>query len=826
MAATGAAIAVPACVLLSTTGILDAYPSQAVDDASQLGAAVFAAWWCGWTWLRDRRAGRRRDAWLWRALLFVGVTGWAFGQAVWSWYQLVAGRHLPSPSLADVGYVALPLFAVPALLALPTTSTSPPTPPAELGVGDRRTRLVLTLDALVIVGSLFLLTWSTALGAAVHAQAPTTATFAVAVAYPITDLIMVMIVLLITVFRRPHHLEALILLGAGLVALSVSDSLFLYLVSVRAGAMPPLYNIGFVAGPVLIGLAALAPEPGSRAGGRGNETRAATWFLLLPYLPLTAIGLLVVAQRVMGSPMDGTGAYGLVVLAGLVVVRQLLTLLENVELLRRVREGQDRLRHQAFHDWLTGLPNRALFRDRLEQALERHRRGGHRLAVLFCDLDDFKGVNDALGHAAGDELLTMTAQRLRSSVRASDTVARLGGDEFAIVLDDDGSSPLTTGERVLAILERPVTLAGRQLSPRASAGLVVVEPGEHSVTAEALLHQADAAMYRAKRSGKGRLVQHSLGPVAGTPRGDLRTQLDRLLRVDAGAMTADVTADVTADAGPLHLVYQPIVRLPDGGLVAVEALLRWRSPGSAPVPPETVVEVAEAAGLVRHLQARVIGQACRELADVRAALPAVAVHVNVPSSLVTDRALLAQARRALDEHGLTGEALVLEVTDTGRIDDLAAAARVLEGVRRLGVRVALDDFGAGHSTMTHLLRLPIDILKLDRALTADVAGGRQERGRPAARNAGADRAVAISAGAVHMAHRLRIPLIAEGVEAPDQAARLVTLGCDQGQGYLFSPPLPLDDLRRAGFLRRSARHPAGPAGPESAQGDVNPVIPI
>ncbi|HVN11075.1 MAG TPA: bifunctional diguanylate cyclase/phosphodiesterase [Kineosporiaceae bacterium] len=826
VAAVGAAVAVPGCVLLSTTGILDTYRSQVVDDVSQLTAAVFAAWCCGWTLLRDRRAGRGPDTWRWRALLLVGVTGWAFGQAVWSLYQLVAGRPLPSPSLADVGYFALPVFAVPAVLALPMTTSPRPAPPAELTVGDRRTRLLLALDAQVIVCSLFLLTWSTTLGAAVHSKAPTTATFAVAVAYPITDLIMAVIVLLIAVFRRPHHPQVLVLLGAGLVALSVSDSLFLYLVSVRAGAMPPPYNVGFVAGPVLIGLAALAPEPESRARPGGGQTWAATWFVLLPYLPLTAIGLLVVAQQGTGSTMDGTEAYGLVVLVGLVVVRQLLTLLENMELLRRVRQGQDQLHHQAFHDWLTGLPNRALFRDRLEQALERHRRGGHRLAMLFCDLDDFKGVNDTLGHAAGDELLTVTAQRLRSSVRASDTVARLGGDEFAIVLDDDGMSPLTTGERVLAALERPVMLAGRHLSPRASAGLVVVEPGEHPVTAEALLHQADAAMYRAKRSGKGRLVQHSLGPVGGSPAGDLRTQLSRLLAPEAGAGRAldrrvdgrvDATARTDAESdgrtGPLDLVYQPIVRLPGGGAVAVEALLRWRSPGSAPVPPQTVVEVAEAAGLVGRLQARILGQACRDLAGVRASLPSqVAVHVNVPPSLVTDGALVAQVRAALDEHTLPGEALVLEVTETGRIRDLPAAARVLEGVRRLGVRVALDDFGSGQSTLTHLLRLPIDILKLDPSLTADAAGGgRTEQGRPAGPTAGVDRAVAVSAGAVQMAHRLRIPLVAEGLEAPEQAARLVALGCDLGQGYLFSRPLPLDELRLAGLLGRGGTGRATPS---------------
>ncbi|HYJ75714.1 MAG TPA: GGDEF domain-containing protein, partial [Kineosporiaceae bacterium] len=215
---------------------------------------------------------------------------------------------------------------------------------------------------------------------------------------------------------------------------------------------------------------------------------------------------LVILQQVTDLSLNPVETYGLILLVAVVVVRQLFTLVENLELLRRVRESQDRLHHQAFHDWLTGLPNPALFRNRLEQAVERHRRGEHPLALLFCDLDDFKAVNDTLGHAVGDELLRVVAERLRQCVRAGDTVARLGGDEFAVVMDDDRASPHAVGERVLAALTRPVTLAGRVLLPRASAGLVVVAPSEDAVSADVLLHRADAAMYEAKREGKGRLV--------------------------------------------------------------------------------------------------------------------------------------------------------------------------------------------------------------------------------------------------------------------------------------------------------------------------------
>ena len=805
-AAVGAAVVLPACVLLATSGVLGPYASQAVDDAAQLGGAVFASWCCWSTWRRDVREGRTAGVWLWRLLLFVGITGWACGQGVWSWYQLVGDRPLPSPSLADVGYFMLPLFVVPAVLLLPTTSGAPREPVATGSVlGGRRARLLLSLDALVVVGSLFVLAWSTSLGAAVHRGAPTSAEFAVAVGYPLTDLIMVVIVLLIAVFRRPRRPQVLLLLGAGLVALSVSDSCFLYLVSLGRPDMPPLFDVGFMTGPVLIGLAALAPEPATRTSAAAEQAREARWFTALPYVPLAATGLLVVVQQATGTSVGTTETYGLIVVAALVVLRQLLTLLENLDLLRKVREGQERLHHQAFHDWLTGLPNRALFRERLERAVEQHVGGDGRLAVLFFDLDDFKEVNDTLGHAAGDELLKVTAQRLRRGVRDGDTVARLGGDEFAVVLlaapTDRPGSAQSTCEALLARLGRPVLLAGQQVIPRASAGLFVAEPGERALTAELVLHQADAAMYSAKHAGKGHMVTHVQG--GGDPVEDVARVLGRALHAPSAAPAA---------SDPLELVYQPIVRLADGATVAVEALARWqRDPGG--VAPEFLVQTAERAGLVERLQDWILARACQDLSVVRAgAWPHLVVHVNVPASLLVSPGLVAAVRQALSDHGVAGSALVLEVTETGRIDDFAAAADILEGVRELGVRVALDDFGAGHSNLNHLLRLPVDILKLDRALVANVAD--------------AGRAQAISDGAVHIARRLGIPIIAEGVEQPQQAARLADLGCDYVQGFLYSPPLAARDLaasadRRA---RRSGRR--GGADAPAGQGLVKPVIPI
>jgi diguanylate cyclase (GGDEF)-like protein len=825
-----AAATIVVVALLDTTGLLGDDGSQLLDDAAQLVAGLFAAVACGMTWRRAVARGGSRQTWLWRALLFLGMTGWTCGQLIWSWYQVVEHRPLPSPSLADDGYFALPLFAFPAVLMLPA-GPAPRVLPSELTAAfpreDRRSRPLLTLDATVIVGSLLLLTWSTTLGAAVRSGAATTGEFLIAVGYPVTDLLLVVIVLLTAVFRRPHRPLALVLLGAGLVALSVSDSCFLYLVSAGASGMPPLYNIGFQAGPALIGLAALAPEPGPRAApaSPAADARSATWFTLVPYLPLGMIGLLVLVQQFLRQRPGEVETYGLVALVGTVVLRQLLTNLENLDLLRQVQRSQDLLRHQAFHDVLTGLPNRALFQQRLEQAVHRQRSQGCPLALLFFDLDDFKHVNDTRGHAAGDELLRTAAARLTARAGAGDTVARLGGDEFAVILTGDGDPSVVAGD-LLDALDEPVTLARRPHVPQASAGLVVVPPRERHVTASQLLHRADAAMYAAKRGGKGHLVRYRPGLETDQPVSVVEVALSRALEellgpvgrtpdvvrpdvVSPDVVSPDVVSPdaVSPDAGrarlsgntpgpgvgngigngigsgpwtagnAVSLRYQPIVRLDDGALVAVEALLRWDHPRSGQVAPEVLLGVAEGRGLASALEDLILDLACRDIALIRAGRHGqVPVHVNVGAPRVGEAVLVERVRAALIRHRLPGQALVLEVTEGGRIEDLAAAAAVLQEVRGLGVRVALDDFGSGNSNLGYLLRLPVDLLKLDRSLTA------------AGRDPGTGQVV--SAGAVDLGRRLGIPLIAEGVEDADQAAHLAALGCEYGQGYLFARPLP------------------------------------
>jgi diguanylate cyclase len=499
MAAFGAVVVV---VLLDSTGILSADAEVVVDDVAQLLAGVAAATSCLVT--ARRVHGPERT---WRQFMGIGMVGWSLGQAVWSWYQIFGDTPLPSPSWADVGYLTMPVLALPALLSLAVE------PPPHADDALRHGSVVFFLDGLVVVGSLFILTWATALGAVVHSVAPTVPAFAVAVAYPTTDLMLVVIVVLLAVTSRvPQLLRGqLWLLGAGLVGISASDSIFAYLVSTGAEEMPPASNAGFIIGPLLIAIAGLAVVEHQPAHRRTRPQRSRAIdraHLLLPYVLVGLTGVVVAVQSALGGRIDAVEAAVAWIVLGLVLVRQMITLLQNTALLERVSAAQAELAFRALHDPLTGLANRALFGDRLLDAMQRHRDLGHPFALVLVDLDDFKAINDGLGHHAGDRLLHAVGERLRGCVRSVDTVARLGGDEFAVILDGVGDTPAIVSQRILAALRQPFHIDGHLLSLGASLGIVEPHPDEAELTADVLLHRADGAMYAGKRRGKGMAVHY------------------------------------------------------------------------------------------------------------------------------------------------------------------------------------------------------------------------------------------------------------------------------------------------------------------------------
>ncbi|WP_327004159.1 EAL domain-containing protein [Dactylosporangium sp. NBC_01737] len=739
---------------LGSSGVLGPWWSLFVDDLAQFSAGLAATLTC-WITARRHTGAQRR----WRLWMGTGTFGWTIGQFIWSWYQLFRDDSLPSPSLADAGYLTLPVFALPALIALAGDR------PVEGGPRRIATQLVMVLDGLIVVGALFVLTWATSLGAVMHAGAATPFAYTVAIAYPVTDLLLTVIVILLLARSAAVNRRQLSILGIGLFCLSFSDSVFAYLVAAGAQSMPPLADAGFIAGQAFVAVAAATP---TREVPPGSPRPHHRWgHLLLPYVPVAGTGVLFMIQLVQGRPMDMFEIVVETAVISLLIIRQAVTLVENAVLLDRLSDSQARLSHQAFHDGLTGLSNRVLFQDRLDHALALHHRDQRPLAVLFLDLDDFKAVNDRYGHHAGDRLLHLVADRLRGAVREGDTIARVGGDEFAVLLEG-GGDPGVPAERIMASLREPFDLDGATVTVAASVGLV--EAGTHGPvhTADMLLRRADAAMYAGKRQGKGTLVRYRVDLPDGTGSSDL----------------AEMLADTLRDGRGLDVHYQPIVRLNDGTVVAVEALARWTHPSLGPVSADMFIATAEEIGLIRLVDDFVLDRACRDAAAFRGPWASIAVHVNTSAARLGRPEHEETVRAAILRHGLAPHRLLLELTETAPLPDLSAAAGAVRRLGRFGVRFALDDFGTGYNALAQLHAMPVDEVKLDRSFTlAD--GGRSE---------------AICRSIVSICAGMGVTVVAEGIETDRQEATMAALGCRYGQGHRYGLAGPLHEVAPPGAL--------------------------
>ncbi len=430
---------------------------------------------------------------------------------------------------------------------------------------------------------------------------------------------------------------------------------------------------------------------------------------------------------------------------------------------------EELLVHQALHDPLTGLPNRLLFVDRLAQALRRARRQDAVLAVLFIDLDRFKLVNDTHGHAAGDIVLMAMTKRLQHVLRPGDTVARLGGDEFTVLCEDLESAEaiLPIAERALAALDAPVLLDdGHQAVVTASIGVAVV--GSDATTAEDLLADADWAMYKAKERGRNRLEIFNQ-----TMRADAVTRVEQV---------SDLRRAV--EEGELVVHYQPELRLGDESMAGVEALVRWQHPALGLLGPDQFIGLAEDTGLVVALGAEVLRTACREVASWRPGSGPGAAHVavNLSARQLVEPGVIDTVWEVLKETGMEPSRLCLEITESVLMEDVASSIEALLGLKALGVRLAIDDFGTGYSSLSYLRRFPVDIVKIDRSFVAGLGVD------PAAE--------AIVAAVVNLAHALGLVVVGEGVETEQQLVMLRALGCDRAQGFLWSRPLPAEQVRQ------------------------------
>ena len=671
---------------------------------------------------------------------------WTVGEALWSWFEL--GEHKnPFPSVSDIGYLGFPIAASVALLCYPAS------PGASRG-GQR------LLDSLMAVVSLGLISWETVLSAVSGAPADSGLTFWVSLAYPITDLLVLMLVVL-TVARAPGNKLSLSLMAAGCGALAVSDSLFAYLTA-TTGYTGGAVDIGWMAAFVLLALAAAAsdrPRDMVFAAPRHVGDRAS----LLNYTPVIAALAVTLALSAVGhAPTFGQLAVAALIIM-VMLTRQYLMLRRNAELAVALARRETQLTHQAFHDGLTGLANRALFQDRLAHALELHRRDLRPLAVLFLDVDDFKLVNDTRGHRAGDDLLVRVAERISGAISAGDTAARLGGDEFAVLIEGS-ADPVALASRIGDVLRTPFVLDGKSVDVRASIGVFELAAHDQPTTADDLLIHADTAMYAAKRSGKDRIVLYRNGMSLAELEDD---ELARALH----------KAIETSD---LHLAYQPIVDLVTGRVNSVEALARWVHDGET-VPPSVFIPLAERCGMMERLTGYVLGRACSQLAQWNEVLGhrRTRVAVNVPPAQVTSLMLAPLVTDLVKRHGLAAGQLVIEITESGAFEHAEAARAVIAELRRRGVAIALDDFGVGQSSLSQLNSVEIDSIKIDKSFIDTLDSNPRQAN--------------FLKALLRLSKDIGVEVIVEGIERPQQLTQLLVLGRPLVQGYLFSRPLMPED---------------------------------
>jgi diguanylate cyclase (GGDEF)-like protein/PAS domain S-box-containing protein len=823
---------------------------------------------------------RFRPAWL---LFAFSSAMAAAGNAVWGWYEVVLGRAVPSTSVADLFFLC---FAPPAIVGLLVLAKRPV---------SRAGWVCLALDAWLIGGSLLTLSWSLALAHTAHAQGESVAPAALALAYPLLDIVLVSMVLALHFRRSPANRSAVNTAIAGLALTVLCDALFTSPLLRESYSSGQLLDAGWFAGSLLLAYAPWGARTGEPAGpprGTRNPVRPITSSLsaLTPYLAAAVCTLGILHNVIEGRRVDQVVVFtGCTVVLAL-VVRQGIMLLDNIALTHelaqkenhfrslvqgssdvimiaapsgvlryvspaaagvygrdaeelvgtelaslihpedlgrvvhelrrflaaepstepttrvecRFRSGsgdwlnvestvsrhqgglifnsrdvtervrlQAQLQHNAEHDPLTDLPNRALFTERVRGALTGRRAGDEGTAVLFIDLDGFKGVNDRLGHQAGDELLIQAARRLADSVRAADTAARLGGDEFAALIVGDGSGDrsaresqvLEIADRLRLMLSQPYRIDGGEVRVAASIGVAFAEP---AMSPTDLMRNADLAMYRAKAAGKDRVELYAPQMQAEVVR---RTELAARLRS-------------ALHEGEFALLHQPVVSLTTGRIAAVSAQARWRSAQGILFTPAEFLRVSDdgdrSAELGRWLLEEAVGQAAERAGTGHRTT----VSVRLPARLLLDRALpLGSIEALLTRHGLPSGALVIELADSDPRISFDELEQRLTALRRMGVRIALDGFGSGYAAINALRRLPVDVLKLDRGLIEGVVESA--------------RVHKITSGLLRIAGDLGMQSVADGVDVPEQVLALRAMGCTHGQGMAFSGPLDEYRLRRA-----------------------------
>jgi diguanylate cyclase len=707
-----------------------------IMGAFATGCAVNAAW---------AARGGQRFAWI---ALATGLGGWAAGNGLWCYVALRGAAPISASSAAEIGYVVLPLCALGATVLVPNRDDD------LFGVG-------LLLDGVLVAASLFLALGSLVVGASDRVSIPRILLAVITAIY----LGLVVIALIVVRTTEPGRRLSTALLAAGFAAIGIAGALHLY--EDRADHIPDdVVTLGWIGGTYCLALSAITFRMGPDLDTRRSHpfSRQSMW---LPYLP---VAVAVVAFAVRFWPPERGDAF--IFAAGMVL--SVAVLLRQLLVLDRKRRLLDAVADAALRDTVTGLANRRLLDERLAHAMQLHVRLAVPVSLLRVRVDDFNVVNETLGYAASEELLRSVGERIQASVRAGDTIARMGGDEFAILVEDRPEVAAQVGKRIAQAFDSALDIGANRVYVHLSIGLATAGSRDGaSVTAGDLLDHAEAARSRAEQTGASDM--QTFTPEMDAHLGTRQSFRDGIARLQ---LLWDLRRAI--DDRLLTLVYQPQFGLATGAVCGAEALLRWEHITLGSLEPAEFLPLVREHGLMDAVTDLVLSRAVADASGWHAAGAAIPVAINIWARSLDEDTLPDRIMSVLDAHGMPASLLTVEITEELVVADFAKGRAVLNRLRDAGIRVSIDDFGSGYSTLTYLRELPIDEVKLDRHLIAPIPYDQ--------------RAATIARSVIELAEDFGIASVAEGIENDETVQWLRRVGCDVVQGNYFCGPLPAGEI--------------------------------